>query len=90
MDRLARGSIDVVLVGPRNDARTQALAKTVHSAFIPHRTIAWFDPSDLKSNEACARLAEGKPAQKEPAAYVCKGRTCSLPVTSPEALAKLF
>jgi uncharacterized protein YyaL (SSP411 family) len=90
MDRLARGSVDVVLVGARDDARTRALAKIVHHAFIPHRAIAWLDPSDPKSNGACARLADGKPAQKEPAAYVCKGRTCSLPVTSPDELAKLL
>jgi uncharacterized protein YyaL (SSP411 family) len=90
MDRLVRGSVDVVLLGPRDDARTRALAKTVHNTFIPHRTVAWLDPADETSRDACARLADGKPAQKEPAAYVCKGRTCSLPITSPEELAKLL
>lgn len=90
LDRLVRGSVDVVLVGPRNDARTKALARTVFATWIPNRTVAWLDPDDALSREVCALLAEGKPALREPAAYVCRDRTCSPPVTTAEDLAKLL
>ena len=90
LDRLVRGNVDVVLVGLRADERTQALARVVFAKWLPNRTVAWIDPSDPASLEAAAALSEGKPAQAEPAAYVCRGRTCSLPVTTPEALEPLL
>jgi uncharacterized protein YyaL (SSP411 family) len=68
-DRLLRGSVDIVLVGP--DARS--LAREVFAAYIPNRSVSWSDPS-----------------KTEPGAYVCRGRTCSLPVQTPEALRALL
>jgi uncharacterized protein len=90
LDRLVRGSVDVVLVGPREDARTNALASAVFSQWIPNRTVAWVDPGDPASLAVCALLAEGKPGQGTPVAYVCRNRTCSLPVSAPEALLALL
>jgi uncharacterized protein YyaL (SSP411 family) len=87
LDRLVRGSVDVVLVGPRTDSRTRALAATVFKHWLPNRTVAWLDPSDASSKTL---LAEGKDAKDTPVAYVCRGRTCSLPVSTPEALAPLL
>ncbi len=90
LDRLVRGSVDVVLVGPRNDPRTKALAAAVFARWLPNRNVAWVDPSDPASLAACALLAEGKPAQDTPIAYVCRGRTCSLPIADPAALIALL
>ncbi|MDB4935750.1 MAG: Thymidylate kinase, partial [Labilithrix sp.] len=90
LDRLVRGSVDVVLVGPRDDMRTRALAAAVFATWLPNRTIAWLDPAVPESRAACALLGEGKPAKDVPVAYVCRGRTCSLPVDTPEALSKLL
>jgi uncharacterized protein YyaL (SSP411 family) len=90
LDRMVRGSVDVVLVGPRSDERTKALAQAVFAKWLPNRTIAWVDPTDPTSREACALLADGKPVTTEPAAYVCRGRTCSLPVTTPDALGAIL
>ncbi|HEX8790870.1 MAG TPA: thioredoxin domain-containing protein [Polyangiaceae bacterium] len=85
VDRLVRGSVDVVLVGAPGP-----LAREAMRAYLPDRVVAWVDPSDAASIEACRLLAEGKSAQPHPAAYVCRGRACSLPVQTPEELAKLL
>jgi uncharacterized protein len=90
IDRFVRGSVDVVLVGERHDPKTQALARAVFARYLPNRTLAWLDPKDAKTMGACAVLAEGKPAAGEPCAYVCRGRTCSLPVASPAELTALL
>jgi uncharacterized protein YyaL (SSP411 family) len=90
LDRLVRGSVDVVLVGPLTDARTKALSDAVFARWLPNRTVAWLDPSDEASRAACALLGEGKAARETPVAYVCRGRTCSLPVASAEELGKLL
>jgi len=87
-DRLARGSVDIVLVGPRTSAATRALAREAHRAYLPDRVLAWLDPVDPQSLEACRALGEGKAAQPEPSAYVCRGRTCSLPMRQAKELAR--
>jgi hypothetical protein len=83
-----RGTVDVVLVGPRQAEATRALAREVFRAFLPDRVLAWVDRSDPRSVEACSILAEGKPAHDQPVAYVCRGRTCSLPIHDPAELAR--
>ena len=90
LDRLVRGSVDVVLVGPRGDERMKALAGAVFSRWIPNRTVAWVDPADPASLAACALLGEGKQARATPVAYVCRGRTCSLPVSDTAGLGALL
>ncbi len=90
VDRLVRGTVDVVLVALAEATRSHALEREALRAYLPDRVMAWVDPSDPASIEACRLLAEGKPAQPQPAAYVCRGRTCSLPVRSTEELAKLL
>jgi len=90
-DRLVRGSVDIVLVGKRDDPRTRALAREAFRAYLPNRNIAWLDVNDPASRDACAAIAEGKEAKAEtPVAYVCRGRTCSLPVSTPNELAALL
>jgi uncharacterized protein YyaL (SSP411 family) len=87
IDRLARGSVDVVLVGSRGSEALQALAREAHRHFLPNRTIAFVDPGDPATGEAARELAEGKPGHGDPVAYVCRGRTCSLPIRDPAELA---
>ena len=79
-DRIVAGSVDVVLVGPRANEKTQALARAVLYAYLPDLVLAWADPTDPAAMTACAALAEGKVAQDQPVAYVCRGRTCSRPI----------
>jgi uncharacterized protein YyaL (SSP411 family) len=97
LDRLVRGSADVVLVGPRGGGDVEpfqtALAAPLFSTFVPHRTVAWVDPSYPETAEAVAALAEGKPMVASggnetdaQTAYVCRGRTCSLPIQDAAAL----
>ncbi|MGZ3416620.1 MAG: thioredoxin domain-containing protein [Polyangiales bacterium] len=87
LDRLIRGSTDVVVVGPREDARTKALLDAVKRTYIAHRTLVLVDPEDPKSIEAAPALAEGKEMKGHPVAYVCRGRTCSPPIGDAAALA---
>jgi uncharacterized protein len=90
VDRLVRGSVDVVLVGARDDARTQALAAEVFALWIPNRTMAWIDPASPASLGAAALLGSGKPALDVPVAYVCRGWTCSPPASDAASLRALL
>ena len=86
LDRLVRGSVDVVLVGRRDDPATLALSRSVFASYVPNRTVAWVDPSDPQTVSVASELAAGKESRGVPVAYVCQGHACSLPITTPDDL----
>jgi uncharacterized protein YyaL (SSP411 family) len=90
LDRLVRGSTDVVLLGAKSDARARALHDAALARYLPNRNVVWVDPADRATIEAAPLLARDKPIAPSPAAFVCRGRTCSLPVSEPAELAKLL
>ena len=89
LHRLVRGSVDVVIVGTRGEAATEALRREVLAAYLPSRTLVLVD--DDASRQAASALAEGKPGVDGGAvAYVCRGQTCSAPVRSADELRALL
>jgi len=85
-----RGASCAVIVGAASDPRTRALALGARRRLAPEDAVlvvapgaaapAGVDPSWLAGREAVGGA---------PAAYVCRGTVCSLPITDPEALAPL-
>ncbi|MGK3995294.1 thioredoxin domain-containing protein [Sorangium sp. So ce1024] len=91
LDRLARGSVTVVVVGEAGSAAAGALAREAFKAYLPSRAVVVVDPARPETAEAAKVVAEGKPARPGAAvAYVCRGRTCSAPVTEPAELRALL
>jgi uncharacterized protein YyaL (SSP411 family) len=78
---------EIVIVGKSDDAATAELRARIHTAYVPNKTIVVSDPA---SSERLP-VAEGK-AQVDGlvTAYVCHGYTCSMPVTSWQALEPLL
>jgi uncharacterized protein YyaL (SSP411 family) len=89
-DRLVRGSVDVVVVGPRASEATRALVREAFRAPLHDRVVAWIDPADPESLGACSAIGRDKPPSDTPVAYVCRGFACSAPVSDAEELAKLL
>ena len=88
LDRLVRGSIDVVLVGDPASPEARTLAAEAHRAYLPNRNLLWVGPTPAGRRLV---LAEGKPPSPSgPVAYVCQARTCSPPVTQSVELAHLL
>jgi uncharacterized protein YyaL (SSP411 family) len=76
--------LQVVLVGESGDQTFQALRRAVYSTSLPNRVVFSLAPdaSLPASHPAFGKgLIDGKPA-----AYVCEGQVCSLPITEPEEL----
>ncbi|XXT23003.1 thioredoxin domain-containing protein [Sorangium sp. So ce429] len=91
LDRLARGSVTVVVVGEASSAATGELAREAFKAYLPDRAVVVVDPARPDSAAAAKVVAEGKPARAGSAvAYVCRGRSCSAPVTEPAELRALL
>jgi uncharacterized protein YyaL (SSP411 family) len=84
-DMLERGG-SVVVDGPRDDPTAQALATVALRAPDPSLTVLRLDRRLWPNGSRRADL----PQAAEPIAMLCQGQTCTLPVTTPEALMGLM
>ena len=80
---LLEEAVQIVVVGPDASARA-ALARAAWQAPVPTAILR-----ELDSGAALPRHhpAHGKTVDAGAAAFVCRGRTCSLPIADPSALA---
>ena len=82
-DALDHG-LQIVVAGSHGASETDALIEAVFAVSLPNRALTVVPPS--------GKLPDGHPAHgKGPvagraAAYICEGPTCSLPITTPDAL----
>jgi uncharacterized protein len=90
LDRLVRGSTDVVILGAHDDPDAKALHRAAFDAYLPNRNVVWADPARPSSTSAAPLLTADKPVERCAVAYVCRDRTCSPPVKTPEELASLL
>lgn len=91
LDRMGRGSVDVVIVGDSSSASAQAMADAVFHRYLPHRNLVWVDPKLPGTIDAAEIIGSDKPqVDGKVTAYVCRNRTCSLPVTTVEELEALL
>jgi uncharacterized protein YyaL (SSP411 family) len=81
LDQLVAPSREVAIVGPSDDPATRALLREVWARRDPYRALAWGTGGSVPLL-AGRSLIDGRPA-----AYVCEGFVCRLPVTDPEGLA---
>jgi len=81
---LAMKPVQIVLAGAPDDPGFAALRRAVYQVSLPNRVVLGVAPGEA--------LPEGHPAHGKglvggrPAAYVCDGPVCSLPLTEPQAL----
>ena len=82
--RLLDTATQVIVIGRRDDAAVDRLARAIWEFPMPTRIFRRLSPQDT--------LPDGHPAQGKglvdgkAAAYICRGMSCSLPVTDPGAL----
>lgn len=78
------GPVEVAVVGPAGDPRTEILHREAYLADVPGLVVAL---SHGEASNGEVPLLEGRQLiAGAPAAYVCRGFTCRLPVTTPEDL----
>ena len=76
----------IVIIGPRAAADTRALAAAVFGRSLPNRILSIIAPAERLPDQ---HPAAGKTqANGQATAYVCRGATCSLPITAPAGLSQ--
>jgi uncharacterized protein YyaL (SSP411 family) len=79
-----------VIVGEPGDGRTQALALQARRVLLPDDAVVVSPPgAEAPRGLDPAWLRDRAMKDGEPTAYVCRGTTCSLPVTDPDLLEPL-
>jgi uncharacterized protein len=81
---LLQKPLQVVVVGEGTDPAFQSLRRATYAVSLPNRIVLSLRPgASLPANHPAAGkdLVEGRPA-----AYVCEGPLCSLPITEPQEL----
>jgi uncharacterized protein YyaL (SSP411 family) len=79
---------EIVIVGEAADEGTQALLKTVYSAYLPNKVVMLCPPQLEPEIAAKWPLLEGRSLLNGKAtAYVCENYACQRPVNTPEELA---
>ncbi len=84
-NELLQTALQLVIVGAREAADTEALLRAVHEVSLPNRVLCVIAPDQA--------LPEGHPAHGKGAtegratAYLCRGTTCSAPLIEATALA---
>jgi uncharacterized protein YyaL (SSP411 family) len=78
---------EVVVVGRRGEADTEALLEVLRDGFRPNTLLALRDPEAGSEAEALMPLLEGRTRLDGRAtAYVCERWACQLPLSDPQAL----
>ncbi len=75
-----------IVLGPAADSRTQALAARARTLLGPEDAVVVVDPAAPPKWLASDWLAGREQRGGAPTAYVCRGRTCSLPAVTPDEL----
>jgi len=90
LDWYLEGPTDVVIVGTADHPDTRALLRAAHTVYVPNRTLTVVAPAEA-GNGVVPEAARGKAmVNGKPTGYVCRGFTCSAPVTSADALVALL
>ena len=84
--------LQIILVGDREGADTQALLRTLFSRFVPNRVVLLVDSVEARAELSAAipTIASMERADGRATAYVCRDYTCKLPVNTPERFAELI
>jgi len=90
MDRYLSGPTQVVLVGAADDPALAELAAVARRRYLPNRVLLRLDPEAPAGTPGAALLEGRRQEEGRATAYVCRNRSCSLPVTDPTSLAGLL
>jgi uncharacterized protein len=82
---------EIAIIGRSDQTDTQSLLGLVHESYVPNKILLVIDPAG-GAGDAFAHLPVDEMTQLEgkATAYVCHNFACSVPTTTPEALAELL
>jgi uncharacterized protein YyaL (SSP411 family) len=90
LDLLVNGIDEVAVLGGPSDPRVGALLEAIQTPYRPGVVTALAANAKAADSSAVPLLRGRGLVQGEPAVYVCRQFTCQMPVTTPDAVARLL
>ncbi len=90
LDLHLSGPEEIVVVGRREDPKTEALMAAIHGQYLPHKALVGWPPGGPVSPRIRDLARDRGSMDGLPAAYVCRGRRCHPPTTDAEELRRLL
>ena len=88
LDSYLAEPVEVAIIASQDDPAADALHQVVLRRYLPNRVVVGGTFTEVEDGFALP-LLEGKSARDGVAtAYVCRGRSCSEPITDPDVLAR--
>jgi uncharacterized protein YyaL (SSP411 family) len=87
LDLYLSAAKEIAIVGTPEAEETRELVRQVWRRYLPNSVLAVGRPDDGDASRVVPLLADRRPLNGKPAAYVCERFVCQQPVTEPEALA---
>ncbi|HYS99912.1 MAG TPA: thioredoxin domain-containing protein [Thermoplasmata archaeon] len=81
---------EIVILGPRDDARTRGLQTAATGAFSPGKTVLVVEKEDAYVPPLIEPMRATREAKAGPVAFVCQGNACSRPTAEPGRLRELL
>ena len=88
LDWWVAGPKEIVIVGERGNAQTEALLSTVHQRYIPNRIV--IGGEGLSGGRELPAMKGKVRVEGRSTAYVCHRQTCSAPVTDPQQFGEML
>jgi uncharacterized protein YyaL (SSP411 family) len=81
---------EIVILGPPTDATVQSLRAAATETFAPGAAVLVVDKDDTFVPALVEPMLKTREAKAGPVAFVCQGKVCSPPTTSPDRLRELL
>ena len=85
LDRTVAASVEIAIIGERDDPATGDLHRAALTPYLPNRTMAGVAPGEVLDH-AIPLLEDREGQDGRPTAYVCEGYACRAPVNDSDAL----
>jgi uncharacterized protein len=86
VDLYQRSPVEIVIVGDRGAPEVEQWIKRLGERYLPNRAIFLADPRGRDAGFVPEQVRGKTQLEGKPTAYVCRGHTCTAPMTSFDAL----
>ena len=89
LDFVLDQALQIIVVRPTEEANSDVFHKIIHERFLPNRVVLSVTDDEIPElAKSIALIRDKKSVGGQPTVYICRGTSCSLPITDASSLKK--
>ena len=89
LDFVLDQALQIIVVRPTEEANSDVFHKIIHERFLPNRVVLSVTDDEIPElAKSIALIRDKKNVGSQPTVYICRGTSCSLPITDASSLKK--